>query len=166
MRTTKSILLAVALVAAAFAHAAEVNLTWSDNSTNESGFEIERALGAGAFAPIGVVGANVVTFKDTTLAPLTEYRFRVRAYNAAGTSDYSNVLTYRSGEAPPNAPGTLDGKAPPPYTPPTIAIPPGSKVTVHSGTATDADAIIEAIGDHPQYAIPAGEQVLVAAVAK
>jgi len=166
MRTTKTILLAVALVAAAFSHAAEVTLAWNDNSNDEAGFEIERATGAGTFATIAVVAANVTTYKDTTLANATTYRFRVRAYNANGASGYSNEVSTTSRGGPPSAPGGLSPKLPDDYVPPTLTIPSGSKVTVHSGTAAESKAIIEAIGDHPQVAIPLGETLLVAAVAK
>ena len=74
-----------------------INLAWIDNSTNEQGFRIERApdvSGApGTFAQIASVGANVTTYGNTGLTNGTGYWYRVRAYNAAGTSGYSNVAT-------------------------------------------------------------------------
>ena len=40
--------------------ASQINLTWSDNAANETGFVIERCQGAGCstFAAVGTVGAN------------------------------------------------------------------------------------------------------------
>ncbi len=75
---------------AAAQSASSILLNWADNSSNESGFYIERATGTGAYAEIGTVGANVKTFTDTGLLAATNYSYRVRAYNASTTSGYSN----------------------------------------------------------------------------
>ncbi|HEY9285529.1 MAG TPA: M36 family metallopeptidase [Pyrinomonadaceae bacterium] len=70
-----------------------LNLSWTDNSTNESGFKIERCTGANCtnFALIGTAGANVTSVSNSNLARRTTYGYRVSAYNAAGDSAYSNV---------------------------------------------------------------------------
>jgi len=70
--------------------ASRIDLSWSDNSTNESGFAIERASGGGAFSSIATVGANITTYADTGLPAATAYTYRVRATNSAGNSAYSN----------------------------------------------------------------------------
>ena len=62
-----------------------VNLTWTDNATNETGFIIQRKLNAGAFTQIGTTTANVTTFSDTTVvSALTAnvYTYQVLAVNA------------------------------------------------------------------------------------
>jgi thermitase len=71
-----------------------VTLTWKDNSSNESGFSIERALQSAnpAYTVIAVVGANVKTYKHTAASGGT-YLFRVRGYNSQTTSNYSNTVT-------------------------------------------------------------------------
>ena len=71
----------------------QINLTWTDNAANESGFYVERCKGATCtnFSQIGTVGANVTTYSNTGLSSNTSYRYRVRAYNAAGNSAYSNI---------------------------------------------------------------------------
>ena len=79
------------LAAATFA--AGIVLTWSDASNNESGFDIERAAGAGTFATIATVGTNVTTYADATPIAGTEYTYRVRARNSAGWSRYSNAAS-------------------------------------------------------------------------
>ena len=68
-------------------------LTTPSNQQNEIGFRIERSINYGAFAAIGTVLANATTFTDkTVLAPLTDYSYRVVAYNAAGDSLPSNTV--------------------------------------------------------------------------
>src|SRR5262245_1603474 len=70
-----------------------VNLAWRDNATNESGFEIYRATGAGnTYVKIATVGPNVVAFVDTAVTAKTSYKYRVRAYNGVGASSYSNTV--------------------------------------------------------------------------
>ncbi len=71
----------------------QINLSWTDNSGNETGFKIERCKGSKCtnFAQIATVGANVTTYSNVNLRRRTAYSYRVRAYNAAGNSDYSNI---------------------------------------------------------------------------
>ena len=71
----------------------QINLSWTDNSSNETGFRIERKSGTGAFIEIGINGAGVTTFSNTGITPNLTYTYRVRAYNASGNSAYSNEAT-------------------------------------------------------------------------
>ncbi|HYL36210.1 MAG TPA: glycoside hydrolase family 44 protein [Bryobacteraceae bacterium] len=71
-----------------------VTLQWTDNSSNESGFYVERApSGTTSFARVGSVGVNVTTFKDTVSKGT--YLYRVQAFNATSVSAYSNTVTVR-----------------------------------------------------------------------
>ena len=83
--------------------ASQINLAWADDSSNESGFTIERCTGAGctAFAPLASVGAGATSFANTALAAGTTYRYRVQAFNAAGTSGYSPIAQATTASAPP-----------------------------------------------------------------
>ena len=72
--------------------ASQVNLAWTDNATNETGFLVERKTGTtGTYAQVGTAGANVTTYQNTSgLSASTLYTYRVRATNAGGNSAYSN----------------------------------------------------------------------------
>jgi predicted phage tail protein len=86
-----------------------INLTWTDQSTNETSFKIERALGAGAFSQVGTVGAGVTSYTDTGLTAGTSYSYRVRASNTGGDSAYSNTgsATTQAAATAPAAPTGL-----------------------------------------------------------
>ncbi|MBL0273815.1 MAG: DNRLRE domain-containing protein [Chitinophagaceae bacterium] len=70
-----------------------LQLNWTDNSTDETGFQIERSTtGAGGpFSLFTTVGANIVTYNNTGLSPSTNYCYRVRAINGGLSSSYSNT---------------------------------------------------------------------------
>jgi tripartite motif-containing protein 71 len=94
----------------------QINLIWADNSANETGFQIERCEGEGCttFAQIASLQANVSSYANTSLTAGTTYTYRVRAYNAAGNSDYSNTTgATTEGLAPalPAAPSALTATA-------------------------------------------------------
>jgi hypothetical protein len=88
----------------------QINLTWTDSDT-ETGFKIERCTGVGCsnFAQIATVGVNVTSYSNTGLVASTSYSYRVRAYNTAGDSDYSNIAaaTTQAGPSLPAAPTNL-----------------------------------------------------------
>ncbi|MEO6435055.1 MAG: fibronectin type III domain-containing protein, partial [Tepidisphaeraceae bacterium] len=98
-----------ALTAAA-ASSSSVSLNWADSSNNESGFRIERSSDGVNFTQVASVGVNVRTYTNTVLNSSTQYHFRVRAYNATGSSDYTNVAiatTDAPGTTPTPTPGTF-----------------------------------------------------------
>ncbi len=96
----RAILIACLTLAPAASFAAQLIVSWDDNSTNETGFKIERSTDGVTFVGIGTVGANVITFTDTTVANSTTYSYRVAAYDATTTSAYSNVTSATTVAAP------------------------------------------------------------------
>lgn len=68
-----------------------IDIAWTDNSSNETGFKIERGTDGVNFTQITTVGANVTTYRNTGLASGVRYYYRVRATNGAGDSGYSNT---------------------------------------------------------------------------
>jgi len=75
----------------------QINLSWTDNSGNETGFVIERRTSSSAFAEIYRVGLNITHYQDTGLDAYTRYYYRVRAYNSEEYSPYSNEASARTG---------------------------------------------------------------------
>ena len=62
-----------------------ISLTWTDNSSNETGFRVDRWSGHG-WGKIAKVPANSTTFTDRHLKASNFYAYRVFAYNKAGNS--------------------------------------------------------------------------------
>jgi hypothetical protein len=86
-----------------------VTLAWTDASSNESGFYVERATGAGgAFTRIATPAADATGYVDGGRAPGTLYRYRVQSWNAAGASAYSNEASATT-PAPPAVPAAPSG---------------------------------------------------------
>lgn len=72
----------------------QVTVSWTDNSSNETGFKVERKIGAsGTWSEIATVAANVTSYADTGLAQSTPYIYRVRAYSGAGPSSSTSEVT-------------------------------------------------------------------------
>jgi subtilisin family serine protease len=88
------------LAATAASHT-QIDLTWTDNSSDENGFEIERGTDGTNFGWIADVGANVTGYSDTELTPSTTYHYRVRAKNGAGSSAYSSSASATTDPGPP-----------------------------------------------------------------
>jgi len=71
----------------------QINLSWTDNSSNETGFQIARSTDGLVWLPIGTTAANVVSYNDTGLSSSTLYYYRVRAKSATGDSADSNTAS-------------------------------------------------------------------------
>ena len=69
------------------------DLTWNDNSSDETAFAVYVALGTGAFTKAGDVPANTRSARISALAAGT-YRAYVAAANAAGESAGSNTAVF------------------------------------------------------------------------
>jgi hypothetical protein len=71
-----------------------VDISWTDLAENENGFVVERSADDLVFAPVLTVGANSTNAEDRVNRP-GWYSYRVRAFNAAGSSLPSNTITVR-----------------------------------------------------------------------
>ncbi|NND73061.1 MAG: T9SS type A sorting domain-containing protein [Rhodothermales bacterium] len=79
------------LVASALS-TSDIDLTWDDNASNETGYEVERCTGSGCsgWALIATTGAGSSSYSDSGLNSNTTYNYRTRAVNTVGQSAYSN----------------------------------------------------------------------------
>jgi hypothetical protein len=86
-----------------------VTLSWTDNSSNENGFSIERLKAGGVWSQTGWVPANTTTFTKAGLSASTAYSFRVLAFNGTGNSSTTNTVsaTTSAPPSPPAAPTNL-----------------------------------------------------------
>lgn len=107
-------------LSATAASATRIDLAWTDNSGNESGFEIEWSDDGTTFTQLASVGEDGTSYEHTGLTAETTYSYRIRAVNAVGSSAYSNV----------------DAATTPP-TPTVPSGPTGLTVTAVSATAID-----------------------------
>ena len=89
----------------------QIDISWSDNSSNENGFKIERKTGAGGtYSEIATVANNTTSYSNTGLSATTTYVYRVRAYNGDGSSSYTgeaSATTQSAGGTLPTAPSSL-----------------------------------------------------------
>jgi len=79
----------------------QVDLTWKDNSTNETGYKIERKTDSGNFTEIGALAQDITTFLDKTVSINTNYTYRVYSFNKVGKSiNYSNEVNLKTINVP------------------------------------------------------------------
>lgn len=119
-----------------------VDLYWTDNAADETGFNIERApdvggLGPGEYVQIGSVNQNITTYSDTTVAAQKSYWYRVKSVNASGQSLPSNEVGIRTPVAAPQV--TLVTPAP---SPAVLRTETENAITV---TATDSGATVTGV---------------------
>jgi chitodextrinase len=89
----------------------QINLSWDDESDDESDFHIERAIASiGNWEDVAAVPPDTEAYEDNRLQCGTSYQYRVRAHRGTDNqfSAYSNVSAADTGECPPpNAPTNL-----------------------------------------------------------
>ncbi|MCX7719452.1 MAG: fibronectin type III domain-containing protein, partial [Candidatus Sumerlaeaceae bacterium] len=94
------------------ASSSQINLTWTDNSTNESNFVVARATTSGGpYTDIATLAANTTSFSNTGLSAATTYYYVVRATNAGGASANSAQASATTLPNPPAAPSGLTATA-------------------------------------------------------
>ncbi len=100
-------------LAANVASSSQINLSWTDNSNNETGFAIDQATSADFSQNLTTVsvGANITTYSASGLSASTTYYYRVRAINAVGNSANSNSASATTQAAVPAPPSGLTATA-------------------------------------------------------
>jgi hypothetical protein len=69
----------------------QINLSWTDNASNETGFRVERSLNeSSGFSDVsGNLAADTTSYNDTGLQAGVTYYYRVYAFNSDGDSDFA-----------------------------------------------------------------------------
>ncbi|HEX2958167.1 MAG TPA: PA14 domain-containing protein [Chitinispirillaceae bacterium] len=80
-------------LAATTVSSSQIDLSWTDNADNETGYVIERALLGQSFSTVATLGAGVTSYASTGLLANSQYQYRVQAVNYAGNSAYTNTVT-------------------------------------------------------------------------
>jgi len=92
--------------------ASAIHLSWTDASTNESGFKVERSPdGSSGWNQVHLTAANATSWDDAGLSSATTYFYRVRSTNAGGDSAYANTASATTDQVPPAAPTGLSASA-------------------------------------------------------
>ena len=87
----------------------QVNLTWTDNAADETGFVIERSTDGVTFSVLANVMADTISYIDTGVVAGTTYAYQVAAVNAGGASAYAGPVSVTiPGPQPPAAPDGLE----------------------------------------------------------
>ncbi len=90
----------------------QIELIWNDNSSNESGFAVERSQeGGSGWEGIATVAENTFIHTDNGLAAGTTYSYRVVAHNVNGNSGYTNTASATTPEVVPESPANLGAVA-------------------------------------------------------
>jgi hypothetical protein len=96
-----------------------IDVSWQDNSSNETRFEVHRSTTgpSGTFSRLATTGANVTSYVDMGLDGATQYCYEVRAFRTVGNktsqSTFSNTACATTPTPPPPPP-------PPPSEPPAV----------------------------------------------
>jgi hypothetical protein len=98
--TVSSIPSAPTNLTATAASKTRVNLAWQESSGGVTGFKIQRSSNGGSTWTLIATTGNVLSYVDTTVHRNSTYEYRVAAYNAAGTSGWSNIATVTTPKAP------------------------------------------------------------------
>jgi hypothetical protein len=71
----------------------QIDLSWTDASSDETGFEVQRSMDGTSWMSVAALGAGATAYNDTGLQPDTTYHYQVLAFNASGYSSPSNQVS-------------------------------------------------------------------------
>jgi hypothetical protein len=129
-----------------------ISLSWTESSTTETGFQIEKSLnGTSGFVLVATVASNSTSYHDSGLASNTTYYYRIRTMTGATGSAYSAVVSATTSVASENIYWREDGS---------VAIggqeiPEGYKLAIHGKVIAEGVKVLLQ-GDWPDYVFEPG----------
>lgn len=78
----------------------QVNLSWTDNASDETAYEVQRATGGGSYNTVATLAAGTSSYSDSGVSELTTYNYRVRALKGTTASTFSNPASATTPEQP------------------------------------------------------------------
>jgi len=69
----------------------QIDLTWYDNSSNETGFILSRSTNNVNFTTVVTTGPDVKSYSDTGLLAGTKYYYHVVSFNSFGSSSFAST---------------------------------------------------------------------------
>ena len=74
----------------------QIDLAWTDESADETGFKIQRSTNGVTFADLDTAAAEAESYSDTPCAANTRYWYKVCATNTGGDSDYTDAANAKT----------------------------------------------------------------------
>ena len=120
------------------ANGSSVNLIWADNSSTETGFEVQRSTSPTFVSPtlIATLPADTASYPQSGLAAGTTYYYRVRAVSGTVASAYSNVSTATPAVPDADGDGIPDAQESAPYV---VGVDDRQTDTDHDGVSNSAE---------------------------
>jgi len=126
----------------------QINLCWQDNSNNEAGFELQRKkAGEGDYSTLGSQRDNLASYYDKTATAGVVHYYKVRAFNFAGNSSFSNIINTTIPATTPATPTGLWARSPSP--------PDGVQLSWYDSSNNELNFIIE----RKSFSFPIWEEI-------
>ena len=75
---------------------ANVTLSWTDNSMNETGFKVRRKATGGSWVNVITTASDIESYVDNTISQDIEYQYQVKSLNDEDESETAKTVTGRS----------------------------------------------------------------------
>jgi len=125
----------------------QIDLTWTDNSSGEVSFKVERKTGTDNFSIVGTTAQDVNAYSDNNLTSHTTYTYRVYAENSAGVSDKSNEASGTTEGLPLIATSSISSIT-------TFSALSGGTITDEGGTEIIAKGVVWGTSTNPTIDLP------------
>jgi hypothetical protein len=89
----------------------EIDLVWTDNADNATGYVVEQSIDGVTWTPIATLSGNATAYQNVGLSGSTGYQYQVFAVNGIVSSSLSNSVSATTPLAVPSAPTGMQAYA-------------------------------------------------------